>query len=315
MKVVVTGADGFVGGWLIRELLAAGHHVVGAVRIGGPPSTLPEPERLRVQWVEFDLLASESVAGLATHGGDAVIHLAAVASGSEARYDPGYAWTVNASGTARLCEAYGRARQEGHSDPLVLIVSTGEVYGDGRGRLLHEDMAPAPRSPYAASKWGAEIAAFEVAGRLGLRVMVARAFPHTGPGQSDKYVLPAIAQRLRTAKRIGAPVIKTGNLEPVRDLLDVRDVARAYRLLVERGHPSTIYNVCSGRGHVLSDLVDRMTDLLGYRIIVELDRALMRANDIAHLVGDPTRLAKGVGFAPTIPLEQTLRELLDAQAD
>lgn len=315
MKIVVTGADGFVGGWLVRELLAAGHHVVGGVRVGGPPSLLPEAERLRVQWVEFDLLAPESVAALASHAADAVIHLAAVASGSDARYDPGYAWAVNAAGTARLCEAYGRKRQEGGTDPLIVLVSTGEVYGDGRGRLLREDMAPAPRSPYAASKWGAEIAAFEAANRLGLRVLVARAFPHTGPGQSDKYVIPAIAQRLRTAKRIGAPVIKTGNLDPVRDLLDVRDVARAYRLLVERGRPGTVYNVSSGQGHALADVVTRMADLLGCRIIVESDQALLRANDISHLVGDPARLRAAVGFEPTIPLEQTLRELLDAQAD
>ena len=135
MKVVVTGADGFVGGWMIRELLRTGHHVVGATRIGvGPPRDFAEEERLRVQWVELDLLAADSVNELAAMSTDAVVHLAAVASGVDARRDPGYAWTVNAAGTARVAEAFGRVRAEGRGDPLVLVVSTGEVYGHGTGQ-------------------------------------------------------------------------------------------------------------------------------------------------------------------------------------
>ena len=315
MRIVVTGADGFVGGWLIRDLLRAGHHVVGAIRVGGGPVPLPPSDRLRVQWVEFDLLASESVTALAALGGDAVIHLAAVASGADARHDPGYAWAVNAAGTARLCEAYGRQRQAGRNDPLVVVVSSGEVYGEAPGRPLTEDDPPHPRSPYGASKWGAEIGAFEVASRYGLKVIVARAFPHTGPGQSDKYVIPALAQRLRAAKRIGAPAIKTGNLSPVRDLLDVRDVVTAYRLLAERGEPGVVYNVASGQGTSLEAVVGEFCRLLALRIILETDPQLLRANDINYLVGDSARIRQAVQWAPTIPLEQTLRELLDAQTD
>jgi GDP-4-dehydro-6-deoxy-D-mannose reductase len=154
-----------------------------------------------------------------------------------------------------------------------------------------------------------------VARRTGLRVVVARAFPHTGPGQSEKYALPAIASRLRTARRIGAPVIKTGNLDPVRDYLDVRDVAAAYRHLAERGRPGAVYNVASGSGHALRELVDRMAALLGLRVIVEPDPALARANDLRHLVGDASSLRRDTGWVPAVPLEQTLRDLLDAQAD
>lgn len=315
MRIVVTGADGFVGGWLVKDLLAAGHHVVGAIRVGGGPPPLPEAERLRVQWVEFDLLASESVSTLATIGADAVIHLAAVASGMDARHDPGYAWNVNAAGTARLCEAYGRLKQQERTNPLIVVVSTGEVYGEGSGQPVTEAAPPHPRSPYGASKWGAEIAALEAAGRFGLRIVIARAFPHTGPGQSDKYAIPAIAQRLRTAKRIGAPVIKTGNLQPVRDLLDVRDVVTAYRLLAERGEAGATYNVASGRGVALEAVADEFCRLLDLRIILESDPALLRANDISYLVGDPTRIRRAIGWAPTVPLEQTLKDLLDAQAD
>ncbi len=316
MKVVVTGADGFVGGWMIRELLRTGHHVVGAIRIGaGPPRDLAEEERLRVQWVDFDLTSAESVKEVAAISTDAVVHLAAVASGADARKDPGYAWAVNAAGTARVAEAIGRARHDGRGDPLLLVVSTGEVYGHGAGRPSIETDPLVPASPYAASKVGAEVAAGEVARRTGLRTIIARAFPHTGPGQSDKYVIPAMALRLRTAKRIGAPVINVGNLAPVRDLLDVRDVVRAYRLLLERGVPGEVYNVASGLGHSLEAVVQRLISLVDHRVILEIDPGLSRPNDILHLVGDPSRLIRDTGWQPTIPLDQTLEDLLDAQAD
>ena len=316
MKVLVTGADGFVGGWLIRELLHHGHHVVGAVRVGASqPALLTEQERLRVDWIDFDLLAAESMVALATCRAEAVIHLAAVASGADARQDPGYAWNANAAGTARLVEAIGRSKAAGASDPLLVVVSTGEVYGAGPGRPLTETDPVHPRSPYAASKWGAEIAARECADRAGLRLVIARAFPHTGPGQHQKYVVPALAARLRTAKRVSAPVIKTGNLDPIRDLLDVRDVARAYRLLLEHGSPGQVYNVASGVGTRLADVVDRLMDFLAYRVILESDPALRRENDLPYLVGDPTRIQRDLGWMPTIALDQTLKELLDAQAD
>ena len=178
---------------------------------------------------------------------DVVFHLAAVASGSEARSDPGLAWEVNAAGTARLAEALGAERLDG-GNPLLLVVSTAEVYGPGDGSPRRETDPAKPCSPYAASKLGAEIAAFDVACRTGLRVVVVRPFPHTGPGQDLRFVVPALAERLAAARRLGAPAIKAGNVDAVRDFLDVRDVVSAYRLLAERGTPGEVYNVASGKG-------------------------------------------------------------------
>lgn len=317
MKVLVTGADGFVGGWVIRDLLATGHHVIGAVRVGGGPSRgLDEAERLRVQWIDFDLVSADSVAALARLPVDAVVHLAALASGADARQDPGHAWTVNAAGTARLAEAFGRPRADGRPLPRMVVVSTGEVYGQSDApRPWLESDATAPVSPYAASKLGGEIAAWEVARRTGLPMVVARPFPHTGPGQSDKYVVPALALRIRMAQRIGAPAINTGNLDPVRDMLDVRDVARAYRLLLENGRTGETYNVASGQGILLADIVDRLMAVVGYRVLAEPDPRLTRANDIRFLIGDAGKLSRDTGWTPTIPFEQTLKDVVDAQAD
>ncbi len=316
MKILVTGADGFVGGWLVRRLLEAGHQVTGGVRVGcGPSKGLTEAERSAVHWADFDLLSSESVGRVGQIRPEVVVHLAALASGADARRDPGEAWAVNAAGSARLAETMGRLRRDGAADPLFVLASTGEVYGHGQRRPSVESDPLVPASPYAASKVGAEVAVAEVARRTGLRTIVVRAFPHTGPGQSDKYVIPALADRIRTAKRIGAPVIKTGNLEPVRDLLDVRDVVAAYQALVERGHAGSTYNVASGHGVTLSAVVTLLMEVAGHRVILEADPDLARPNDLQYLVGDPGRLALDTGWRPTIPLDQTLKDLLDAQAD
>lgn len=309
MNVLVTGADGFAGGWLVRALLAGGHRVTGTAR--GDPSVSPvlsTDERRRLEWRHLDFLEPATIAPAVQGSWDRVAHLAAMASGAEARREPGVAWDINASGTARLFEALA-GRTAG-----ALLVSTGEVYGAGPGLPRREDDPVEPCSPYAASKAAAEIAALEVGRRTGMRVVVARAFPHTGPGQDSRFVLPALAGRLKVARRVKAPAINTGNLEPVRDLLDVRDVADAYVALLLGDHPG-VYNVASGQGHRLADILARMQELLGTRVIPEYDPGLARRADILHLVGDPTRLRQATGWSPRIHLDHTLQDLLDAQAD
>lgn len=318
MKVLVTGADGFVGRWLIRRLLDDGREVFGAVRPAMPQRDdgLSTTERDAVRWLPLELNDDASVRKCVDLPYDAVVHLAAVSSGAEALRDPGTTWTVNAAGTARLAHVLAEARRMNRADPVVLVVSTGEVYGRGEGHApRRETDAPAPCSPYAASKLGAEAAALEAWRRAGLRVVVARSFAHTGPGQDPRFVVPAFAQRLRFAKRIGAPVVKVGNLEPVRDLLHVQDVVDAYVRLLSKGEPGDVYNVASGHGTSLEDLLFRMAELLEMRAIPEADPELMRPADIPHLVGDAAKLRAATGWSPRRSLDETLREVLDAQAD
>jgi GDP-4-dehydro-6-deoxy-D-mannose reductase len=316
MTVLVTGADGFVGRWVLRALVAAGHQVVGAVQPGPPREDgLSDAERAAVLWIPLELGDLRSVQQLAARPYDAVIHLAAIASGGDALRDPGVAWAVNAAGTARLLGEFGRRRRAGEADPVVLVVSTAEVYGTGNGRPLVETDPVSPRSPYAASKAGAELAALETRARTGLRVLIARAFPHTGPGQDERFVAPAFARRLRGARLAGARVVKVGNLEPVRDFLDVRDVAAAYTALIARGTSGEVYNVASGKGVSLQELFDRLAAIVGVKAIPEPDPEFMRPADIPVLVGESAKLRSATGWAPRIPLDQTLRDLVDAQAD
>ena len=317
MNVLVTGADGFVGRWLLRRLLADGHVVTAAVRPTDPPSggALSEEERRAVRCVPLELLDADSVRAAVDQPYDAVIHLAAVASGSAAARDPGCAWTVNAAGTARVAAVLAAAKLAGRGDALLLVVSTGEVYGRGPLVPRRETDPAAPCSPYAASKLGAETAALETWRRAGLRVVIARAFAHTGAGQDARFVVPAFAQRLKVARKIGAPVVKVGALAPVREFLHVQDVVDAYARLVVQGVPGEVYNVASGEGISLEALFFRMADLAGVRAIPEADPELLRLGDIPHLVGDATKLRQTAGWAPRWSLDQTLREVFDAQAD
>jgi GDP-4-dehydro-6-deoxy-D-mannose reductase len=314
--VLVTGADGFVGRWVVRALLASGWDVLGAVQPGPHRHDgLTDAEREAVRWLPLELGDLSSVRLVAGERCDAVVHLAAVASGGDALRDPGLAWAVNAAGTARLLGEFGRRCGAGECDPVVLCCSTAEVYGRGATRPLRETDPTNPCSPYAASKLGAELAARETRTRTGLRAIISRAFPHTGPGQDERFVIPAFARRLRGARRAGAKAVKVGNLEPVRDLLDVRDVAAAYVTLLERGTPGEAYNVCSGQGRSLEALFHQLADLLEVDAIHESDSALVRPADIPYLVGDAAKLRAATGWAPHIPLETTLRDVIDAQAD
>lgn len=309
MTVLVTGADGFVGRWLVRALVAAGHSVVAAAGAGTAPADLSAAP---VRWMPLELRDPRSVERVAAEPVDGVVHLAGLASGAESLADPARAWEVNAAGTARLVGALGARRARGEADPLVVVVSTAEVYGSC-DRPLRESDPVAPRSPYAASKAGAELAARETAARTGLRVVVARPFPHTGPGQDARFVVPALAQRLLAARRAGARAVKVGNLDATRDLLDVRDVAAAYLALLGAGRPGETYNIASGVGVRLRDLFDRLARVVGVDAIPEADAALMRPADLPMLVGDAAKL-RSAGWAPAIALDTTLRELVDAEA-
>ncbi len=316
MRVLVTGADGFVGSWLVPHLAESGHAVVAAVRPGETSrDVLDRRERLDAaeRVVELSLESDVSVAALVEEEYGAVVHLAAVASVSQAAKDVVRTWEVNTLGTVRLAEHL--SRRPGNDKPVLLFVSTAEVYGPGPETPRLESDPTNPVSAYAASKLAAEIAVLEIHRRTGLPVMVSRGFGHTGPGQADGYVVPAFAKRLLLAKRVGAPVVEVGNLEPVREFLHVKDVVEAYRLLLEGGEPGQVYNVASETGVTLRDVFRRLADAAEHNAVPESDASLMRAMDLPYLVGSGAKIEAAVGWKPTIPWEQTLAEVIDAQAN
>lgn len=316
MKILVTGADGFVGSWLVPHLVEAGHAVIAAVRLGdASPDLLDRRARLTsaARIVELEMTSGESFASLASETFDGVIHLAAIASVALAGQDIPLTWDVNTTGTVRLAEHLA-SRAESGEGPRLLFVSTGEVYGRSPSVPRSENDPVQPVSSYAASKLAAEVGVMETGRRTGLPVIVARAFGHTGPGQAASYVVPAFAQRLVFAKRIGAPVVEVGNMEAVREFMHVSDVVRAYRLLLEGGEPGQTYNVASGAAVSLRELFLQLSDAVGHPAVPETDASLMRSVDIPYLVGDGGKIQRAVGWTPEIPLARTLAEVVDAQA-
>ncbi len=315
MKTLVTGADGFVGSWLVPHLVNAGHQVVAAVRPGQEPEQLERRGFLdgAGRIVELELTEPNSIASVMKEPFDAVVHLAAVASVVEARGDPGLTWEINTVGTVRLAEHLARAPAT--PKPVLLFVSTGEVYGMGGDTPRLETDSVDPVSPYGASKLAAELAVREVARRTGLRAVIARSFGHTGPRQADRFVVPAFAKRLLLAKKIDAPAIEVGNVEGVREFMHVSDVVEAYRLLMEKGASGEVYNVASGVAMSLRDVFHELTVAVGHDAIAESDTSLIRPSDIPYLVGDGTKLTNATGWRPKISIEQTLAEVVDAQAN
>ncbi len=314
MRVFVTGADGFVGRRLVRALLANGHEVLAGCRPGGPDQQhWLGPDAPPVSCLPLELTGRTPIE-LGGKPLDALVHLAAVSSGAEARTDPLAAWEVNVVGTARLLEVLASRRHAGNESPRVLLISSGEVYGAGPARPRNETDPVQPVSPYGASKAAAELAALEHWRRTGLDVTIARAFPHIGPGQSTRFVVPSFLERLTQARREGRRSVPTGNLEPVRDFLDVNDVVAAYLVLLEDGRAGEIYNVASGRGISVRELFDRLTRLLQFDATPEPVAGLVRNADIPHLVGDPGKLERATGWRPTTTLDETLRGIVNAEA-
>jgi GDP-4-dehydro-6-deoxy-D-mannose reductase len=314
MRVLVTGADGFVGRRLVGRLVETGHEVTAACRpVQGQQNFGGEPWDNRVRTVPLELDDDRSVRGALRDPQDAVVHLAAVASVREAREDPGHAWVINAAGTARVMDAIISARERGQSDPVVLNVSSSEVYGAGPALPRVESHPVLPQSPYAASKAASEIAALEAWRRTQLRVIIARPFTHTGPGQRPPYVVPAFIERLLAVKAGEPRRTPTGNLKPVRDLLDVRDVVEAYLALMSSGIPGETYNIARGEGITLEQLFGRIADIIGVEAEPFPDPNLVRSGDIPHLVGDATKLRQTTGWSPAITLDQTLQDMVDAQ--
>ena len=290
VRALVTGAKGFVGVWLSAHLADQGDEVIGIDR-------------------EVDITDAgavrEAVTGVAP---EAVYHLAARAHVGESWSEPEGVLQVNAVGTLHLLEA-ARACAD---VPRVLLISSAEVYGAvAEDRLpVTEETPLAPVTPYAASKVAAEYLGLQAQLAHGLPVVRVRPFNHIGPGQSPGFVVPALAQRIAEAARAGAPTIPVGNLAARRDLTDVRDIVRAYRLVLTEGTPGEVYNVCSGRDVSISEVADRLLRLAGADLSLVPTSELMRPVDVPVVRGDPTKLEAATGWKPEFDLDTTLRDVL-----
>jgi GDP-4-dehydro-6-deoxy-D-mannose reductase len=292
MRALVTGAGGFVGPHLERLLSAAGDDVTGLDQSNGPD--LLQGDR----WVEV----------LHTLQPDVVYHLAGWSDVSGSWQDPVQTFRVNALGTLSVLEAARAAKIS-----RVLLISSADVYGPvAAGRQPITETHPAqPRSPYGVSKQAAEALGLQYHRAYGLDVVIVRPFNHLGPGQSPQFAAPAFASQIAEAERTGGGSIAHGDLSAQRDLTDVRDVVRAYRLLATNGEPGETYNVCSGRAVAMEDLLDMLITGATVPVSRVLDPARLRPVELPVLQGSNRKLVEATGWSPEIPLSQTLADVLD----
>lgn len=301
MRVLVTGAGGFVGRYLIENLLAAGHDVTA---LSHRPFEAPSGVAVEV----FDIRSREDVQrAFERHNPGGVIHLAAQASVKRSWEDPNQTYEVNLIGAANVLEAL-KERPEAR----VLLVGSAQQYGSPKKVLPIVETDPLePVSPYGLSKVAQEMLGRIYFGEFGLKTIMARSFNHTGPGQSDEYVIGAFCRSIVEAERTASmSEITVGNLDSVRDFTDVRDVAEAYRLLLEQGAPGEAYNVSSGEGRRIGDLLKVLLDA-ARRPIDVLESGTRRLGDPPMLVGDNSKIRETTGWRPAIPLERSLEEALD----
>ncbi|HEX2195068.1 MAG TPA: GDP-mannose 4,6-dehydratase [Candidatus Limnocylindria bacterium] len=307
MRALVVGADGFAGRWLLRHLLESGDTVSAVV---GPrysearPLLGVEPDRIHQLDVR-DFAALKSAVRAAEP--DGVYYLAAVSQAA------GREELREAAGIALIGAVHAlMAGAEADSPPRLLYVSSAHVYGHAGsdGQPIDESAPVQPASVYGAAKAAAEAALLQLAPASGVDVVIARPFNHVGPGQHAGFVIPTLAEQVRGIPRGTRGVVRVGVAHTVRDYTDVRDVVRAYRLLLTSGASSGIYNVASGRGLSVREVADALLATAGVSADLEVDDLRARPNDLTSLIGNASRL-RSLGWRPERALRDTLRDVLD----
>jgi GDP-4-dehydro-6-deoxy-D-mannose reductase len=289
MRAAVTGASGFVGGWLRSHLEAMGDHVVA---------------------VDTDVTqAAELRADLVAAAPEVIYHLAGQANVAASWTDPAATFLVNANGTLHVLDVARTMLPM----PRVLVVGSADEYGivDAEDMPIREDQPLRPVSPYAASKVAAEYLARQAHSGFGVPTVCVRSFNHIGPGQSDGFVVSSLARQVADAERTNTEVLRVGNLSARRDFTDVRDVVRAYRLLMQHGEPGGVYNVCSGTDVAIADLADALVASSRVPLRIEVDPARVRPVDTPVFVGDSSLLRSTTGWAPQFDVRTTVTEVLD----
>jgi GDP-4-dehydro-6-deoxy-D-mannose reductase len=311
MRILITGATGFVGGHLAELLLAQG---VGQLYCVGRSGRWP-PDLVHLR-AHVDLRAcdlrngAEVIAMLRDVAPDQIYHLAGYTSAGRSFREPEEAWNGNLTATRRLYESCLSLSAR----PRILFVGSGLVYETPPdSQHAHHELCPLmPVSPYAASKAAADLASYQFSRAAGLHIVRARPFNHVGPRQATEFAIAHFAQQIAAIEQgRQAPLLQTGNLAPQRDFTDVRDVVRAHLLLMQRGQPGEVYNVATGSAIAMESVVNQLLAMARTAIEVSQQPDLVRATEVLCVRGDAGRLCRQTGWTPTISFEQTLADTLE----
>jgi GDP-4-dehydro-6-deoxy-D-mannose reductase len=310
-RILITGGGGFVGGWLIKtiqEQMATDTKLFASER-----KVEPSTEPGSVEWLSLDVADAHEVERVITDiQPTCVIHLAAIAAPAAAQASPTVAWGVNLHGTLNVANAILKLA----SHARLVFVSTSEIYAGSAINVdtrLDESTAVNPLTVYAATKAAADLALGQMA-RDGLRVIRLRPFNHTGPGQSEDFVVPAFAAQIaRIEKGLQEPIIKVGNLDAQRDFTDVRDVVRAYCKAVPSSSelgPGTIINLGSGQARSINTILEGLIQRSKLPVLVRHDQGRVRSTEVPIMVADNSRAQHLLQWKPLIPFDLTLDDVM-----
>jgi GDP-4-dehydro-6-deoxy-D-mannose reductase len=311
MRILITGITGFAGGHLAERLLGEGvAEIHGISRRSDWPGEWQHLET-RVRLSSCDLADRKSVKALLLQSRpEQIYHLAGYAHAGRSVGEADAAWAGNLDATRNLYEAVAQSSQRAR----ILFVGSGMVYGDSpRKDQPQIESAPLlPASPYAASKAAADLMSYQFTRGSGLDIVRVRPFNHIGPRQSPEYAIAHFAQQIAAIEQgRQPPVLETGNLEPERDLTDVRDMVAAYALLMRNGQTGAVYNAASGRVVSMREVLDHLLKHARVPIEVRQQAGLIRATEHSVACGDAMRLRQEIGWQPRFALEQTLDDTLE----
>ena len=297
MRAFITGISGFAGKYLAQYLLENNIEVFGIDRTGS------EIKDCDVR--ECDVLDKEKVFSIiAEVKPDYVFHLAAISSVGKSFEEPQITKKVNVKGTKNLFDGIVEAGIK----PTVLVISSLQIYGKPDKVPITEDAELRPASPYAESKVEQEKLCEEYADKF--KIIISRSFNHTGPGQNADFVWPSFAKQIVEIETGKLKELHVGNLDVERDFSDIRDIAKAYILAVEKCEPG-VYNICSGKSYNIKKMLDTLISYSTAEIKVVVDETRIRKADVPVLYGDHSKFTAATGWQPKIPLEQTLKDILE----
>lgn len=312
MRVLITGITGFAGSHL-AEFLLQEHPEVEVFGTHRWRSRMENLDHIDggVQLLEADLRDYSSIQqALERSRPDAIFHLAAQSFVPSSWTAPNETLTTNIQGQVNLFEAIRALRL----DPVVQIACSSEQYGMVYPHEvpITEDNPLRPLSPYAVSKVAQDLLGYQYFQSYGLKAIRTRGFNHTGPRRGHPFVTSNFCRQVAAIEHgLQGPVIRVGNLDAVRDFTDVRDMVRAYWLAVERGRPGEVYNIASGRGISIRELLQMIVGLAKVKVDIEVDPERLRPSDVEILIGDSSKFRADTGWEPRIPFEQTVADLLD----
>jgi GDP-4-dehydro-6-deoxy-D-mannose reductase len=300
-NILVTGVNGFVGHHVAHELKANGHSVVG---IGGSHGA-KDPSSDIDEYLELDLRDGKQAERIAFSSIDAVIHLAGLAAVGPSFDNPYEYIATNIGMEINLFEAAIKQK----ASPRFLVISSGSLYDPKSDLPLTESSRVMSNSPYAVSKLGQEQMGFYYANR-GFEVLAARPFNHIGPGQNLGFLVPDLTQQIIACEQGRIDTVSVGNLAAQRDYTDVRDIALAYRLLLDQGESGEVYNICSHKPVSGDEILAMILKTVGGNVKVVSDPARMRPADAPVIDGSYDKLKNDTGWEPSIALEQTIQDVV-----